>query len=276
MRDFLLESKKSFKDILFIGGLPFNLGRVREYWRDPEWYESFATFFNNVDIFATVDYVAKDYYALLIKKPIVYFPTFYPIEYARKYFRKRVDKESIIFIAGDTKRLDTVWGMHIAKEIQKKFPHYLIQIIDSSKLNLKPLNDARFEVLSPVDWKTYLRIVGKSYLVINMDTWWTNGRVAADCAAVGTPCIGVNANRQLEFFPSLACADISGTKKAIESGMKLFKDNSFYDEIQKTAFSRLAYYSYENSVQRFKKLVDLYRKGRINEWKYPDWLDGHC
>lgn len=273
MLDFLLQAREVFKDILFIGGLPYNLGRVREFWRDPVWYENFVTFFNNVDIFAIVDYVAKDYYSLIVKKPIIYFPTFYPVEYAQKCFVNRVDKKKIIFIAGDTKRLDTVWGMHIAKKIQEKFPEYLIQVINTSKINLEPLKGTKFELLSSVNWETYLKTISKSTIVINMDIWWTNGRVPSDCAAVGTPCIGVNANRQIELFPALTCEDISGTKKAIELGYRLLNDNSFYNEIQKIAFSRLEYYSYENSVQQFKKLINLYYQNRLNEWEYPEWLN---
>ncbi len=163
--------------------------------------------------------------------------------------------------------------MHLAKRIQQIFPEYLIQYIKTKDLNTEPLRGARCEALTPLDWHAFLKTINRSKIVINTDVWWTNGRVPADCAAVGTPCMGVNANRQMELFPELVCADIAGTAQAIDLARQLIEDKAFYKKIQENSYKKLKYYSYENSVRQFNKLISLYQHGRMDEWKDGNWLN---
>ena len=61
MTQFLLKAKEKHPDKIFLTTHPFNLGRVREYWRDPYWYKNFVTFVNHGDIVIIVNKAARDY-----------------------------------------------------------------------------------------------------------------------------------------------------------------------------------------------------------------------
>ena len=95
-------------------------------------------------------------------------------------------------------------------------------------------------------------------MVIDMDNTWTLGRLVRDAAVVGTPCVGLNSGSQEYLFPDLACSDVVDTKKAIDLAIKLIEDEKFYEMVQKKAFERLESHSYENSVERLKKVLEEY------------------
>jgi hypothetical protein len=104
-----------------------------------------------------------------------------------------------------------------------------------------------------------------------MDAWWTKGRVPGDAACVGSPCIGINADSQMELFPDLTCRDIVDTKKAVELGIKLINDKKFYYNVQQKAINRLSEYSYEKSKKRLENLIALYKEKRLKDWDPISW-----
>ncbi|MBI4436395.1 MAG: glycosyltransferase [Candidatus Omnitrophica bacterium] len=266
MLHFLKKAKAISPTTLFLATYgAYQLGRVRELWRNPRWYRSFMEFIETSDLFLIVNRAAQDYFQLVTHKPIVYFPPFYPYDYTRRFFRQREDKEKTIFVAGNTERVDILAGLLRARDFQRRHPEYLIKLTDWGKMNLEPLRRCRYEILSRIPWQKYLEETSRALFILNTDIWWTNGRVPLDAAAVGTPCIGCNANGQKECFPDLVCADIEGTAKALELAERLLNDAPFYEATQKKALSQLEGYSYENSRKRFETLVTEIREGKFSE-----------
>lgn len=268
MTQFLQKAKERYPEKIFLVTYgTFNLGRVREYWRDPSWFRHFVTFLNTGDLIILVNREAREYLQLVTKKPILYFPTFYPVHYTEKFFVPREEKEKKIFVAGTTERMDIVWSCLIAKVLQERYPDFTIQVCSWKNMNFEPLKGTRYEVLPWLQWEDYLKVTGKAMFILNTDTWWTNGRVPSDAAAVGTPCIGVNADRQKDLFPDLTCSDVMDTKKALQLGARLIDDNKFYEFIQNKAYQRLEIFSYENSRERFHNLIESYKIGNLDQWK---------
>ena len=264
LTQFLKEAKERYPEKVFLVTYgTFNFGRVREYWRDTDWYKDFMEFLNAGDIFILVNKSARDYFRLVTEKPIVYFPTFYPTSYTKKYFLPREKKEKKIFIAGTTERMDIVWSCLLAKKLQERFPEFTLQACNWKNMNLETLNGSRVEVLPWLRWEDYLKETGKAFLILNTDTWWTNGRVPSDAAAVGTPCIGVNADRQMDLFPDLIVSEVVDTRKALQLGSRLIEDENFYTEILRKALQNLAHHSYERANDRLGKLLDLYQQGKL-------------
>jgi hypothetical protein len=262
-RQFILNAKERYPEKIFLGVHDFNLGRVREFWRNPDWYNNFVSFLNHTDIVILLNKVARDYYSLITNRPIVYFPVFYPTSYTKRFFVQRAEKEKKLFIAGTTERMDIVWSCLLARKLQEKFPQYVIQVCNWKNMNLEPLKGTRFEVLPLMKWEEYLRVTGKATLILNTDSWWTNGRVPSDAAAVGTPCIGVNADRQIDLFPDLVCSEVVDTRKAIDLGSRLIEDPDLYLSIQNKAIQTLEEYSYENAAKRLGTILDPYLKKSV-------------
>ena len=266
MLHFLRHAKAVSPKTLFLGTHgSYNLGRVRERWRNPAWYRSFVDFVNAADLFFIVNRAGVDYLQRASKQPIIYFPPFYPTEYTQRFYRSLEAKEKVIYIAGNTRRLDVMASLLIARELQERHPEFVIRLTDWGEMNLEPLKGSRYEMIPRTPWQEYLEMTSTVWLILNTDVWWTNGRVALDAAAVGTPCIGCNANGQMECFSDLVCADIEGIGRASELAERLLRDPQFYGEIQEKARRRLESYSYENSRRRFETLVSDLRKGKFPE-----------
>jgi hypothetical protein len=271
MTQLLKIAKKTFPNKIFLGTTAYNLGRIREYWRDAAWYMDFKEFIDNCTLYINLNRVADEYYRLLTKTPVVYFPQFYPYEYAKKYFIKLQEKENAIFVAGETTRIDNIVSMLIAKRIQEKHRDYVIKVTSMQGMNLKPLQGANYQVIPFVDWRSYIELLGMMKIVLNMDAWWTKGRVPGDAACVGTPCIGINADTQMELFPELTCRDITDVRMAVNLALRLISENDYYEKIQMNAMKKLEEYSYTNSIDRLDRLVKIYKKGKINEWNAVSW-----
>ena len=266
MLHFLIKAKKVSPSTLFLATYGvYQFGRVMELWRNPRWYRSFVDFIEASDFFLTVNRAAEDLLRLSTNKPLAYFPPFYPYEYTRRFYRRRDQKEKTIYVAGNTKRSGVLVGLFLAKALQKKYPEHKIKLTDWGGINLEPLKGCDYELLPRTSWQSYLEETSRALVILNTDTGWTNGRVPLDAAAVGTPCIGCNANGQLECFPDLACADIEGIGEAIALGERLIKDPSFYQAVQQKALERLESFSYENSRKRFETLISMVRENRVFE-----------
>lgn len=271
MTHFLKEAKKTSPKTIFLGTTAYNLGRIREFWHNPLWFSDFKMFADSCDIYINLNRVADEYYKLVTDTPVVYFPMFYPYEYGKNYFVNLEQKEKSIFVAGDTSRIDNLMSQLIARKIQEQYPEYIIKVTKMPKMNTEPLKECKYEIIPFVQWQGYLEQISKMYLVINMDAWWTKGRTPGDAACVGSPCIGINADSQMELFPDLACRDIIDTKKAVELGIILISDKEFYRIVQQKAIDRLSEYSYEKSRKRLENLIILYKEKRLKDWNPISW-----
>lgn len=257
MADLIRKTKKVNPNAIYLGSIVSPLGMLREVWKKENEFRAFKTFANNCDIFINVNRNAQDYLKLFLETKVVYFPQFYPFEYAHRFFKKREEKEKIILVAGETERTDNLAGQFAALQIQKKYPEFLIQVVDYPHSNIAPLKtaQARFEIIPFLKWQKNLKRLAKTYLVINMDQVWTLGRLQSDCAAVGTPSIGINANNQLEFFPELSIPDIAGIEQGIELAEKLISDPAFYQNIQQLASQKLSENNYAKSKEKLLKIL---------------------
>ncbi|MCL5030736.1 MAG: hypothetical protein M1480_17125, partial [Bacteroidetes bacterium] len=177
-------------------------------------------------------------------------------KHTRKYFKLNSEKDNVIFIGASTQRIDNVWSALLAKKIQSDFPQFIIKLIWTKDFNLEVLKNARFEILPRLSWEQYLSETSKSKLIINMDNWWTNGRVPTDAAAVGTPCIGVNSGRQVELFPSLSFNDIIGNANALETSRQLLNSEEIFQKVTCYSYKELQKYSYEEGTKRIRDLFN--------------------
>lgn len=257
--DVFADLAKSIKDqfpskILLTTHGTFNLGRVREFWRNNNWFKNFKNFINSGDAFVIVNPGTESYFELVCKKPIIYFPQLYPIEYTKKFFRNYSDKEDVIFIGASTQRMDNVWSALLAKKIQNDLPQFKIRVIGTNDFNFEVLKGSQYDILPRLNWEKYLFETSKCKLIINMDNWWTNGRVPTDAAAVGTPCIGVNAGRQIELFPSLTFDDVVGNEEALKTIKQLLKSEEMFNKVTDYAYRTLKKYDYEEGAERIRDL----------------------
>ncbi|MDP2918428.1 MAG: hypothetical protein Q8N68_02935 [bacterium] len=257
MADLIKRAKKINPEALILGSIVSPLGLLRETWKREKGFRQFKKFADACDIFINVNRAAEDYLESILNTKVLYFPQFYPFAYARQFFKKREEKEKIILVAGETERLDNLSGQFSAIKIQKKYPEFLIQIVDYPDFNAAPLKiaKARFEIIPFLKWQENLKRLSRVFMVINTDAIWTLGRLQADAAAVGTPSIGINANNQMEFFPSLSVPDISGTCQIYTLAEKLILDEQFYCNAQQEGVAKIAENDYEKSKERLFEII---------------------
>ncbi len=245
---------------ILLGSITSPLGLLRETWKKSGEYRAFKNFADYCDLFINVNRVAQKYLEYITKTPVIYFPQFYPYEFARQSFQPRERREKTIFVAGETSRTDNLAGQLVAIALLKKHPDFQIKIVDIPGTNLAPLKIARvpFQAIPFQNWQKHLKRLASYYLVINLDQIWTLGRLQADCAAVGTPSIGINANNQMEMFPDLTIKDIEGIGDAVSLGERLIGESDFYHSVQEKANKVISQNDYDQSRQRLFDLLNHY------------------
>jgi len=270
---FVKRLRIAYPNTIVVGVPTQPFGQLREQWRSDEGnLSNLREFYDSCHAVLSIVRATVPYQQSLTKTPVVYIPQPYPVEYATKSWRDYSDKESVIFVAGDTSRPDVLAGHLAAKEIQKTHKDYMIHVTQTpdSKLNRQLLENTLHEVVPFRPWREYLPYLAGVKLAINMDTWWTRGRVQADCAAVGTPSIGGPSDAQVELFPDLLVRDVEDFQTAINFGNNLLGDKSFYDKVTERAKHRLKSYNFEKTVERFTKLVELIKKDEAS--KFPEYI----
>ncbi len=257
MADLIKRAKKINPEAIFLGSIVSPLGLLRETWKKEKGFRQFKKLADACDIFINVNREAEDYLESILNTKVLYFPQFYPFEYAHQFFRRKEEKEKIILVAGETERLDNLAGQFSAIKIQKKYPEFLIQVVDYPDLNIAPLKIAKadFTIIPFLKWQENLKRLARVFMIINTDAIWTLGRLQADAAAVGAPSIGINSNNQLEFFPKLSVSDIAGNSQIFTLAEKLILDEQFYCNIQQEAAAKLAENDYEKSKERLKEVI---------------------
>ena len=237
-------------------------GILKNLWDEyPAKLSEIQDFMNCCDVFLTIVKSTQEIWQQLTSKPVVYLPQPYPVEYALQEWKARGAKSNVIFIAGITGRNNIVKGQIVAKKLQKKFPHYRIQMaqVPGMQLNTKELTGTVFDIVPFLPWRQHLAMLAKVVLVINTDYTFTRGRVQVDCAAVGTPSIGANSDGQDDLFPKLPANKETSVEQLVLQGEQLLMDASYYDEVMRTAKERLRKYNYEESRKRIEDLVAAYK-----------------
>lgn len=273
---FVKRIRKTYPEKVIVGVPTQPFGQLREQWRNgKEQLSWLIDFYNSCDAILSIVRSTVPYQQSLTKTPVVYIPQPYPAEYAQQNWRDLSDKESVIFIAGETSRPDILAGHLAAKEIQRHFHDSVIHVTETpnSPLNLQLLQDTLHELVPFRPWRQYLPYLAGVKVVINMDTWWTRGRVQADCAAVGTASIGGPSDGQQELFPDLLVRDVEDFNTAIELGRHLLGDASFYKKTTERAKHRLLSYNFVNTVARFTKLTELIKKSEVKNFPEYEWVN---
>ncbi len=262
MAELLPRLKKINPKALYLGSIDSPLGKLREVWKKDREFIAFKRFADQCDIFINVNRAAQKYLEYITKSKVIYFPQFYPYKFAKKFYKTRDQKENSILVGGDSSRTDNLAGQHVVIQIQKKYPEILIKIVNFPGLNITPLKmaKARFKTIPFVPWQKHLKRLSRFLIVINMDNIWTLGRLQADCAAVGTPSVGLNSNNQMEMFPDLSTLDVQGIDQTVLLSEKLIVDQNFYQEIQAKAKAKVAESSYQKSRERLLEVLKGHNK----------------
>lgn len=257
----ILELKKLRKRPMIMSVVGDALEPFREKLKDEDDFRAFKAVLDSCDVFYNyLHEEVADYLSLYTDTPIVTFPMFYPFEFTKSFFVPREGKKKTILVVGHTQRTDHVASQLVAKRIQEKHPEFLIEVVSKPGLIFEPLKKAKYKVIPSLKWHDFLKHLSKTFMVIDMDSIWTLGRVPADAATVGTPCIGVNSIHQKRLFPDLTCRDVYETTKAVDFGIRLIEDRKFYGKVQGKAFKKLGEFSYKNSVKRFNRIMKEYAR----------------
>ncbi len=270
---FVQRVRRELPHMVIIGVPTQPFGALREAWREHQHLSPLIEFYDTCHAVLSIVRATVPYQQSMTATPVVYLPQPYPGEYAAQFWRPGKDKQRTLFVAGDTTRPDILAGHLIAREIQRKHPDFVIYVTATPKspLNTKLLEGTRHEIIPFRPWRAYLPFLSLTTLVVNTDTWWTRGRVQADCAAVGTPSLGGSSDGQLELFPDLRVRDVEDFPTTIDLGLRLLGDHAFYTDIANRAKRRLRSHGFEPTVQRFTKLVQLAREGRAGEFPQLAW-----
>lgn len=250
---------KKAKPETFIAGVPTQPYRIlrESVEKDQKAKHDLVDFINACDVFVVVVKNTVRWYKSMSKVPVVYVPQPYPTSFASQNFLPRQKKGKSILVAGVTQRNNIKQGQTVARELQKKFPEYLIYVpkvhdMDYDETNLK---DARYELFPFEQWRDHLKTLAKTMLVINTDYTLTRGRVQTDCAAVGTPSIGGNSDGQRDLFPELVSSKDTSVAELVTLGTKLLTDDGYYNSVATYASEQLKKYDYEESATRMHMLV---------------------
>ena len=248
---------------LIIGVPTQPFGLWKDYYaKRPAEYTDFQQYLHACDVFLTVVESTKNDWQAMTDTPVTYLAQPYPVEYALKYWQGVEAKKPIILVAGVTDRPNIALGQKVAKQLQEKFPNYIIHVTDTPGHNqdLSALGGAKYEVQPFLPWQQQLAYLSKVHLVINTDYTQTRGRVQVDCAAVGTISIGADSDGQADLFPDFLATSQTSAEELISQATRLLQDKSLYAATAATAKEKLSKYNYAASKQRVEQLVKQYPK----------------
>lgn len=233
-------------------------GILKKHWDCvPGAMQEIRQFMRECHVFLTIAQRTLPTWKKISRTPVVYMPQPYPASFAATVYKPRSKKSNIIFVAGVTDRENIRKGQIVARQLQKQFRHFRIQMarVDGMELNTENLTEAVYDIIPFQPWREHLGMLSRVALVINTDYTQTRGRVQADCAAVGTPSIGANSDAQEDLFPKLPAERDTNIEQLVLQGQQLLADESYYNEVSRTAHERLAQYDYEPSKQRLEELI---------------------
>lgn len=272
LTNFVERARREFPETVVIGVPTQPFGVLRETWRHEQHLSPLVSFYDACHVVLSVVRATVPYQQAMTRTPVVYVPQPYPVEYTLQHWRPGTEKERIVFVAGEIARPDVLAGHLAARAIQEVHPELTIHVTKTpgSPLHTAFLAGAKHEIIPFRPWREHLPYLSQTLLTLNMDNWWTRGRVQVDCAAVGTPSVGGPSDGQQELFPDLLVRDVEDFSSMIELGLRLLGDNAFYERVAYKAKHRLQSYGFEKTAQRFTHLVDLAREGRVSA--YPEFV----
>jgi glycosyltransferase involved in cell wall biosynthesis len=253
-------------------------GKLMEYWqREPEATRRYADFLAASHFNMNVVRSTLPFYRFAFTTPSLYLPQPYPSHFAFKEAGRKTDSQGkpIVYIAGDTTRPQVILGQLLARALKKQYPRLRIRLtrVPQSPLNNKLLRNVDHEVVPFLPWRQQLRALAQCRLVINTDMWWTRGRVPADCAAAGVPCVGTGSDAQRELWPALQADYALDLPRLFRICLRLLEDRSFYQRVVAQARERLRAYEYAPTRERFAAAVALARRNELSRWRDPVWRD---
>lgn len=277
--------RREFPSTVLISSSSPPFGRLREHWKThPETINRYRAFLEATHLNMNVCRATVPFYRQFTETPSLYLPQPYPVEYAMAQVQQSqaatplrpsgsAGSPAIVYVAGDTVRPDIMTGHLVAKVLQQRHPELLIRVTKTPEftLNTSFLDGTRYEVVPFQPWAGQLRELAAVRLVINTDLWWTRGRVQVDCAAAGVPCVGTTSDGQTELWPDLEALNSTEVDRLIELADRLLTDGAFRAAVVAKAQRRLQSYTYEKTVERFTRTIELARAERLSEWRDPVW-----
>lgn len=107
----------------------------------------------------------------------------------------------------------------------------------------------------------YLAIVAQAHLMVDMHNRETVGRTAADCAALGLPCVSTNrSDLHEQLFPATTLTDSWDVPNAVALSQRLLTDANFYHQVTEAANQAVQALDIANLRER---LLGLFAKHQL-------------
>jgi hypothetical protein len=246
-----------------IGAFENRLQKHKQWCMEKEGFlDQFRDFMQTVDVFISDAPDCVEYFSLF-GEPVHFLLYPYPVRYVSQ-FRQPLEKrrnvilklgimdnrigseghDDIFLLSSVLEKLDGWEGFAVARGGEWKGRRAYGKVVFHSE----------------IPWKDFVKdVVATSYVAIDLDWGHTHGRTAADCAALGVPCIGVNSSCQQLFFPGLTCAHVHyGEVRTLL--LKLIEDKSFWRRWSEEPSLNIGQYDYESSRRELLRLREEMRK----------------
>ena len=139
------------------------------------------------------------------------------------------------------------------KDFAPEYQSLLLGSTTSSKQGFLHMYDF---ILENCKFEEMISKISSLYLMYETYTIHSYGRLSAECAVLGIPCVGTHAVYSIKkCFPDLTTNinDIPKQKSLIK---KLINDKEFYSEVAMKAVKLSEYYSYKNCVKLLRELLN--------------------
>jgi len=257
--------RSALPDTMIIGAFENRLQKHKEWCMTKQGFFSlFVDFMDTVDVFLSDAPDCVEYFQLFSDTPVRFILYPYPLEYVSKFRVPLEKRDKRILKMGVTggrigsEGHDALLLMRSILDEYRAFDGYAVSM-DGTWNGSAGFGKIQFHTERP--WKEFLKdVVSRSYIAIDLDSAHTHGRTAADCAALGVPCIGVNSSAQQLLFPKLTFGETeyAAMKDAM---LTLLNDRTFWLQCSEEAMSFSEMYSYSAARDEMERLYREWKNG---------------
>ena len=112
--------------------------------------------------------------------------------------------------------------------------------------------------LRMLPWMDYVRELSLCYIGIHLDTLFTRGQFALECAGLGIPCICSGSDAGMQLFPDTFVDNPWDVDRAVELGTRLIEDENFYESVSSKASETLvSQFSYEVINKQVREITGI-------------------
>ena len=228
----------------------------------------FVDFMDTVDVFLSDAPDCVEYFQLFSDTPVRFILYPYPLEYVSKFRVPLEKRDKRILKMGVTggrigsEGHDALLLMRSILDEYQAFDGYAVSM-DGTWNGSAGFGKIQFHTERP--WKEFLKdVVSRSYIAIDLDSAHTHGRTAADCAALGVPCIGVNSSAQQLLFPKLTFGETEYAAMK-DVMLTLLNDRTFWLQCSEEAMSFSEMYSYSAARDEMERLYREWKNGAFEK-----------